>query len=59
MVLVAAFYSCQKNDVSPEVSSSISSDGAFSGTIVNDSNRIDFIKVYDRIVDSYNVFSAR
>jgi len=46
MVLVAAFYSCQKNDVSPEVSSSISSDGAFSGTIVNDSNRIDSIKAY-------------
>jgi len=56
IVLVAVFYGCQKNDVSPEVSSSISSDGAFSGTIVNDSNRIDFIKAYDYIVDSYNVF---
>jgi hypothetical protein len=45
-VLVAAFYSCQKDNVSLGVSSSISSDGVFSGTIVNDSNRIDSIKVY-------------
>ena len=55
MVLVAAFNGCQKSDVSPGFSSSISRDGAFSGTIVNDSNRIDFIKAYDCIVDRYNV----
>ena len=55
MVVLAAFYGCQKSDVSPDVSSSITPDGAFSGTIVNDSNRIDFIKVYDCIVDNYNV----
>ncbi len=46
MVLMAAFYSCQKSDVSPGTSSSITSDGVFSGTIVNDSNRIDSIKFY-------------
>jgi len=56
MVVLAAFYGCQKSDVSPDVSSSITPDGAFSGTIVNDSNRIDFIKAYDFIVDSYNGF---
>jgi len=56
LVLVVAFYGCQKNDVSPGVSTSISSDGAFSGTIVNSSNRIDYIKAYDYIVDSNNVF---
>ena len=55
MVLVVAFYGCQKSDVSVDLNSSVSSDGAFSGTIVNDSNRIDFIKVYDCIVDNYNV----
>lgn len=46
MVLLAAFYGCQKSDVSPGVSSSVSPDGAFSGTIVNDSNRIDSIRIY-------------
>jgi hypothetical protein len=55
MVLFAAFYSCKKNDVSPGVSSSISNNGILTGTIVNDSNRIDSIKVYDYIVDNYNV----
>ncbi|MDP4239072.1 MAG: hypothetical protein Q8904_06320 [Bacteroidota bacterium] len=55
MILVAAFYGCQKSDVSMGVSSSINSDGAFSGTIVNDSNRIDFIKAYNCIVDNQNV----
>jgi len=54
MVLVAGFYSCQKSDVSLGVSS-INSDGVFSGTIVNDSNRIDSIKVYS---DSLMVISA-
>ena len=56
LVFVAGFYGCQKSDVLLGVSSSINSDGAFSGTIVNDSNRVDFIKAYDRILDSYNVF---
>lgn len=46
MVLFAAFYSCQNNAVSTGVINSISSDGIFSGTIVNDSNRIDSLKVY-------------
>jgi len=47
LVLVAAFYGCQKSDVSPDVSSSISSDGVLSGTIINDSNRVDSIKDLD------------
>jgi len=45
MALVAAFYSCQRNDVTIG-SSSITSDGIVSGTIVNDSNRIDSVKAY-------------
>jgi len=55
VVLVATFYGCQKSDVSPGVSSSVTIDGVFSGTIVDDSNRIDSIKAYANIVDSYNV----
>lgn len=47
IVLVAAFYGCQKSDVSPGVNGSISNDGVLTGTIVNDSNRIDSIKAYD------------
>lgn len=46
IVLVAAFYGCQKSDVSVGLNSSVSSDGVLSGTIVNDSNRIDSIKIY-------------
>ena len=46
IVLFAAFYGCQKDDVSTNASSSITSDGILSGTIVNDSNRIDSIKAY-------------
>ena len=49
IVLLAAFYGCQ-NDLSSGVNSSITSDGVFSGTIVNDSNRIDSIKVYSDII---------
>lgn len=45
-LLLATFYSCQKNEVLPIVSGSITIDGVFSGTIVNDSNRIDSIQVY-------------
>lgn len=46
VVLVATFYGCQKSDVSPGVSSSVTIDGVFSGTIVNDSNWIDSIIAY-------------
>lgn len=48
IVLLAAFYGCQ-NDLSLGVNSSITSDGILSGTIMNDSNRIDSIKVYSDI----------
>jgi len=54
MILVAAFYGCQKSDVLPGVSSSVSSDGVISGTIVNDSNRIDSIIFYDYDENSNN-----
>ena len=47
IVLFAVFYGCQKNEVSIGVNSSITIDGLFSGTIGNDSNRIDSIKAYD------------
>jgi len=46
IVLFAAFYGCQKNDVSMDLNSSITSDGVLSGIIVNDSNRIDSIKAF-------------
>jgi len=59
MVLVAAFYGCQKDDVSPGMISSVTSDGVFSGTIVNDSNRIDSIKAYgssDNIIGGSTIY---
>jgi len=47
-VLVVAFYSCKSNIENESSSSSITSDGLFSGKIVNyDSSLIDSIKVYD------------
>jgi len=63
MLLVAAFYSCQKNEITIG-NSSITSDGVLSGTIVNDSNRIDSIKVYGEnllgngTVSAYGKFST-
>ena len=48
MVLVAAFYSCQKSEKDETPASSVSTDGVLSGTIVNyASATLDSVKVYD------------
>ncbi|MDD4992324.1 MAG: hypothetical protein PHR83_08840 [Paludibacter sp.] len=48
IVLVAIFYSCEKNAVSQDTNTSITSDGVLKGTIVNyASAAIDSVKVFD------------